>query len=152
MAKKRSVSTSRADRADDKRKRDSDKAENKRNSRKRDAAIAAAGGASALAAKTAASRAKIYRHNLRTSVNQVMRERPYLDRKEVVRDYRKTSAQLAAKNQVVTGRNAEPRPFQPKGESIRVKSASRVPKGKGSTRYSRLIGGGGRPGGFDLLQ
>jgi len=44
MAKKRSVSTSRADREDDKRKRDSNRAENKRNSRrKKDIAAVATG-------------------------------------------------------------------------------------------------------------
>lgn len=141
MAKKRSVSTSRADRTDDKRKRDANKAENKRNSRKRDAAIAAAGGAGALAAKTAASKVNLYRHNLRTAVNATMKERPYLDRKEVTRDYRKTSARLAAKGLMNTGKNADPRPFQPKGESFRVK-----PKTRPTSRYSRLTGGGAGPG------
>lgn len=170
MAKKRSVSTSRADRADDKRKRDANKAESKRNSRKRDLAIAAAGGAGALAAKSAAGKAKIYRHNMRTSVNQTMKERPFLDRKEVKSDYRKTSAKLAMKNMITTGKNAEPRPFEKKSSSFSVKPASRVSnrsvvrdlnrmstKDLGKvvkeniskqtlSRYARLTGGGGAPG------
>lgn len=143
MAKKY-VSTSRADRTEDKRKRQSNKAEEKRNSRKRDAAIAAAGGAGALAAKTAASKVRLYRSNLNTAVKSTMKERPYLDRKEVVRDYRKTSAQLAMKNKITTGKNAEPRPFQTKGESFTVKNANR--NSNSTSRYARLTGGGGRPG------
>jgi hypothetical protein len=140
MAKKR-ASSSIADRSDDKRKRQSSKAEEKRNSRKRDAAVAAAGGAAALAGRSAAAKVRLYRSNLRTAVNATMKERPYLDRKEVTRDYRKTSAQLAMKNKMTTGKNAEPRPFQPKGESFRVKDARRQPN-----RYSRLTGGGAGPG------
>jgi hypothetical protein len=140
MAKKY-VSTSRADRTEDKRKRQSNKAEEKRNSRKRDAALIAAGGAGAVAAKSAASKVRLYRNNLKTAVNATMKERPYLDRKEVVRDYRKTSAQLAAKGKMTTGKNAEPRPFQTKGESFRVKDARRAPN-----RYASLTGGGGGPG------
>jgi len=127
MAKKY-VSTSRADRTEDKRKRDANKAESKRNSRKRDLAIAAAGGAGALAAKTARNKVKLYNYNMKTAVNATMKERPNLNRKEVVRDYRKTSAQLAMKNKITTGKNAEPRPFREKGESFRVKDASRLPK------------------------
>jgi hypothetical protein len=145
MAKKY-VSTSRADRADDKRKRDANKAETKRNSRKRDLAIAAAGGAGALAAKTARSKVKLYNYNMNTAVNAIMKERPNLNRKEVVRDYRKTSAQLAMQNKITTGKNAEPRPFREKGESFRVKDASRLPKKTPSSRYSRLTGGGAAPG------
>jgi hypothetical protein len=142
MAKKY-VSTSRADRTDDKRKRDANKAESKRNSKKRDAAIAVAGGAAALAAKTARSKVKLYNYNQKTAVNAIMKERPNLNRQEVVRDYRKTSAKLALKNQVTTGQNAEPRPFEKKGSAFKVKPASRVPK---TSRYGRITGGGAAPG------
>ena len=165
MAKKY-VSTSRADRTEDKRKRQSNKAEEKRNSRKRDAALIAAGGAGAIAARSAAKAAakaassainkppkpgNLYRGNQVSNLKSMEKAFPGMSREDILRLNRKAAADLARAGQI-SSKTINRGPKGSGGGGVRkddsyskVKPARRG-QGVGPSRYARLTGGGGGPG------
>jgi len=175
MAKKY-VSTSRADRADDKRKRDANKAETKRNSRKRDLAIAAAGGAGALAARAAAKGAAkaarsainkppkpgaLYRGNQVRNLKSMEKAFPGMSKEDILRLNRKAAVEMARDGKI-SSKSINRGPKGSGGGGVRKDDSyskinpARRGQGVSSSRYARLTGGaapgrgmgqGGRGGG-----
>jgi len=165
MAKKY-VSTSRADRTENKRKRNANKAEEKRNSRKRDAALIAAGGAGALAARSAAKAAgraarsainkppkpgALYRGNQVRNLRSMEKAFPGMSKEDILRLNRKAALELARVGKIPS-RAINRGPKGSGGGGVRkddsyskIKPARRG-QGVSSSRYARLIGGGGGPG------
>lgn len=164
MAKKRSVSTSRADREDDKRKRDSNKAENKRNSRKRDAALIGLGAAGAVAGRAAGRAAKsalnkpptpmrLYRANQQIGLKEMQKMLPGKSKEDILRMNRKGSVDLARAGMIqkkgTTVRGAKGTGYGSglRKDDIRTSiQRARKGQGMGASRYARLTGGGGAPG------
>jgi len=166
MAKKRSVSTSRADREDDKRKRDSNRAENKRNSRrKKDIAAVATGvaaGGAIVAGKAirgkAPSPGNLYRANQARNLRTMGPIYKGKSKEDILRMNRKAAVDLARAGKIqsktaVRGAKGSGGEMGLRKDDISTKiTKARKGQGMRSTRYARLIGGGGKPGGFDLLQ
>jgi hypothetical protein len=166
MAKKY-VSTSRADRTEDKRKRQSNKAEEKRNSRKRDAAMVAAGGAGAVAARAAAKGAAkaaksavgkppkpgaLYRANQLRNLQAMKPYRGGASAEDIIRANRKAAVELARMGKIQSAKATK----GAKGSggmmglrkddiSVAISKAKKY-QGVSKSRYARLTGGGGGPG------
>ena len=156
MAKKRSVSTSRADRTDEK---------NKRNARKpiyptnKKEALYAAGGAAAGAAGVAASRAlkktpkpdALYRGNQLRNLKSMGKAFPGMSREDILRLNRKAAADLARAGKI-TSKAINKGPKGSGGGGVRKDDSwSKVNKAKrfdgvSKSRYYRLTGGGAGPG------
>lgn len=165
MAKKY-VSTSRADRTEDKRKRNANKAEEKRNSRKRDAALIAAGGAGALAARPVARAAanaassainkppkpgNLYRANQVVNLKSMEKAFPGMSKEDILRLNRKAALDLARVGKIAS-KTINRGPKGSGGGGVRkddsyskVKPARRG-QGISPSRYARLTGGGSGPG------
>lgn len=159
MAKKY-VSTSRADRTDDKRKRDANKAENKRNSRKKKDIAAVATGALAggaiVAGKAirgkAPSPGNLYRANQARNLRTMGPIYKGKSKEDILRMNRKAAVDLAragkiqAKTAVRGAKGSGGEMGLRKDDvSVRVQPAKKG-QGMGSSRYARLTGGGGAPG------
>lgn len=161
--KKKYVSTSRADRADDKRRRDSSKAENKRNSRKRDAAFAALGAAAGAGSTVAAGKLKsymnkppkmgnLYRANQYANLKGMSQVRKGLSKEQILKQNDRNARGLAKRGLIQSSTPIKGGKGTGGGAGLRKDDVSftvkpaRKGQGMGATRYSRLTGGGGAPG------
>jgi hypothetical protein len=159
MAKKY-VSTSRADRTDDKRKRDANKAESKRNSRKKKdiAAVAtgvAAGGAivagKSIRAKSPSS-GNLYRANQAANLKAMSPIMKGMSKEDILRSNRRAAIDLARAEMkqsktAIKGAKGSGWGSGLRKDDVSVKiSKAKKGQGMGSSRYARLTGGGGAPG------
>jgi len=160
MAKKRNVSTSRADRADDKRKRDSNKAENRRNSRrKKDIASVATGlvaGAAIVGGKAARNTppkpGNLYRANQARNLRATSGIMKGMSKEDILRANRRAAIDLARSGKIqgktaIRGAKGSGWGSGLKKDDISVRiQPAKKGQGMGSSRYARLTGGGGAPG------
>jgi hypothetical protein len=161
--KKKYVSTSRADRTEDKRRSAANKAENKRNSGKRDAAFAALGAAAGAGSAVAAGKLKsymnkppsmgrLYRANQYANLKGMSQARPGLSKNQILKQNSRQARGLAQRGLIqsstpIKGAKGSGGAMGLRKDDISftVKPAKKG-QGMSQSRYSRLTGGGAAPG------